>query len=228
MTTSATSLCLPNHTALVAAEDYVNEATASRQPSRVASSIHIAGSGYAARMTSSRRMGALLLIVGYLGVVGGTMAWVVSWWTSELIFPETIVYQSALAVGIGLAGIACWRWTVASRFSDVEARLVRGPTRWMAAASVGFAAAFAADTYQTYDNHRVMFQHSPPGEGFYPHYRLIIAGGSAFVVGLLLAAVGFWILGTATKATTPAPTLRRDTSAERATTEMEQGPHIAG
>lgn len=172
-------------------------------------------------MTSPRRLGALLLIVGYLGVISGTVAWVVSWWTSELSFPETIVFQSALAVGIGLAGIACWRWTVASRSSEVEARLVRGPTRWMAAASVGFAAAFAADTYQTYDNHRVLFQHSPPGEGFYPHYRLIIAGGSAFVVGLLLAAVGFWILGSATKATATAPTPMEDPSSEGTTTEVD-------
>ena len=112
-------------------------------------------------MATQRRIGAFLLIVGYLGVVAGSVAWMVSWSTLAQNDSEVIVYQSALAVGIGLAGLACWRWTVASRSLGVEARLVRSPTRWMAAASVAFAAGFAADTYQTYDNHLSLFSTFP-------------------------------------------------------------------
>jgi hypothetical protein len=101
--------------------------------------------GYASTMISPRRIGALLLILGYLGVVGGSVAWMVTWWTVDPSYAEILVYQSGLALGIGLAGFACWRWTVASRAFGVEARQVRGPARWMAVASVAFAAAFAAD-----------------------------------------------------------------------------------
>jgi hypothetical protein len=58
--------------ALVAVEDYSDEGYS---PSGTAFSVHIAASGYASRMTCPQRLGALLLIIGYLGVVGGTVAW---------------------------------------------------------------------------------------------------------------------------------------------------------
>lgn len=64
----------------------------------------------------------------------------------------------------------------------------------MAAASVVFAAGFTSSTYQTHDNHRQFVQNTHSAFA-YPHYRLIIAGGSANTFGVLLAAVRFLILG---------------------------------
>lgn len=159
---------------------------------------------YASKMLSHRRLGALLLVCGYLGVVGGSVAWVVSYWHFDAGRSETTIYQAALAIGIGLAGFACWRWTVNCRGSDTNSYLARGPTHWMAAASLVLAAAPAAETYETYDNHRQLMQslhqlNRPAVE--YPHYRLLIAGGVALTAGLVLAAVGFWILGVASEMT---------------------------
>ena len=94
--------------------------------------------GYASEMPNSHRIGCLLLIIGYLGVVGGTVAWIVSYW--DLNSLESPVYQAAFAIGVGLAGLACWRWTVACRATHMSSTLVRGPTRWMAGASWVMAA----------------------------------------------------------------------------------------
>lgn len=101
----------------------------------------------------------------------------------------------------GLAGLACWRWTVACRTAHMSSTMVRGPTRWMAAASLVLAAAPASLTYQIYDNQR-QFVHLTQGSHDYPHYRLLIAGGVALTAGLVLAAVGFWILGAALRVPT--------------------------
>jgi hypothetical protein len=133
-----------------------------------------------------------LLIIGYLGVVGGSVAWIVSYW--DLNSLESPVYQAAFAIGIGLAGLACWRWTVACRVTHISPTLVRGPTRWMAAASLVLAAVPASNTYQIYNDHRQFLQLSH-GSHDYPHYRLLITGGVALTAGLLLASIGFWILG---------------------------------
>lgn len=146
-------------------------------------------------MPDRRRIGALLLVFGYLGVVGGSVAWIVSYWNMDPYHVEITVYQTALALGIGLAGLACWRWTATSRSPTT----LRGPTRWMAAASLVLAAAPTAQTYETYDNHRQLLRFPQHASAFYPHYRLLIAGGVAFTAGLLLAAIGFWALGSATR-----------------------------
>jgi hypothetical protein len=156
-------------------------------------------------MLSRRRIGALLLVCGYLGVVAGSVAWLVSDWRIEPFRPEATIYQVALAMGIGLAGFACWRWTVHGRGSDTNSRLVRGPTRWMAAAALVLAAAPAAETYETYDDHRQLLQNARQLFVEYPHYRLLIAGGIAFTAGLVLAAIGFWILGSTSEMTAGSP-----------------------
>jgi hypothetical protein len=93
-----------------------------------------------------------LLIVGYLGVVGGTVA-LIDAYSYEGI-PENTVSQVALGLAIGLAGLACWRWIVSGRTSGVDPVGVSGPTRWMAAAAFVLAAYPAAQAYQTYDNHQ--------------------------------------------------------------------------
>jgi hypothetical protein len=54
--------------------------------------------GYASDMPGYDRIGFFLLIIGYLGVVGGTVAWIVSYW--DLNSLETPIYQGALAIGM--------------------------------------------------------------------------------------------------------------------------------
>ncbi len=96
----------------------------------------------------------------------------------------------------------------------------------MAAASLVLTAAPAAETYQSYDSHRQLLQQVPKASNLYPHYRLIIAGGCAFTAGLVLAPVGFWILGTAFKVTTDtaSSTPGIEHSPVAAVTEIEPAP----
>ncbi len=125
----------------------------------------------------SLRLPGALIILGFLGVV---------FWTIALLIPppptnELWVYEIATTVGYGLAGFACWRWIIGTWNSDRQWSIVRGPSRWMAAASVVTAAGVAALTYLT---HRV---HG----GRYHHFHL--AGDAAGSLGFLMAAAGFWI-----------------------------------
>ena len=124
-------------------------------------------------MPDKRQSGGLLLIFGYVGVVAGTVAFIVSYWYER--FPEETVAYVALGLGIGLAGLACWRWTISCRSLGVDPVVTRSSTHWMAAAALVLAAFPGALTYQVYGLHR-QFSHQATPE--YPHYRLIISGGS--------------------------------------------------
>ena len=66
---------------------------------------------------------------------------------------------------------------------------------------VGIGSSTRSLTYQIYDNQR-QFVYLTQGSHDYPHYRLLIAGGVALTAGLVLAAVGFWILGAALRVPT--------------------------
>jgi len=101
-----------------------------------------------------------------------------------------LVYWVATTAGYGLAGFACWRWIGFEPATPEQAARVRGPSRWMAAASLVTAAGVAA---LTYDLHRV---HSQLGLGS-AHYKLRHAGDLAGTVGFFLAAIGFWIASNA-------------------------------
>ena len=116
--------------------------------------------GYASDMPGYDRIGFFLLIIGYLGVVGGTVAWIVSYSGLELLRDPDI--PRGFGHRNGLAGLACWRWTVVCRTAHMSSTMVRGPTRWMAAASLVLAAAPASLTYQIYDNQR-QFVHLTQG-----------------------------------------------------------------
>jgi len=147
------------------------------------------------------RLPGVLAALGYLGVVAGTVAWIVAFRSTN----EILVDQIAMTVGYGLAGFACWRWMVGCRNANVDRRLARTPSRWMAAASVVTAASFAAITYMYYQNHQYFQQQNGPGF-VDPHYRLRMAGGGAIVLGLLLAGIGFWIASSGIR--TPTGTAR--------------------
>lgn len=144
------------------------------------------------------RLPGFLIALGYLGTVAGTVAWIVAFRPPN----EFFVSQIATTAGYGFAGFACWRWIVGHGQATAEPRLMLSPSRWMAAASVVTAASFAAPTYYFYQEHRFFLQHHAVFGPLYGHYRLQMLGGAAFVVGLLLAGVGFWIASNSVEAQT--------------------------
>jgi hypothetical protein len=145
-------------------------------------------------VATKRRIGGLLLIFGYLGVVAGSIAWIVSYWDEP--GPEGTIYQAALCVGLVMAGVAGWRWTVTGQGHGMPDSANRAPARWMSGSAFVLAAAPAALTYNSFDLHRQMsrFTHSVPS---FPHYRLIMVGGIAFTAGLTITSGGFAILSLA-------------------------------
>jgi hypothetical protein len=137
------------------------------------------------------RLPGALIGLGFAGIVLWTAAYLIA------ILPAsdtaaTIVYWLTTSAGYGLAGYACWRWIVGNWKTEGGAATIRGPVRWMAAASVVTAAGVATLTYNLYQHHPSL---SLGTLDF--HYGLRLAGDFAGTVGFLLAAVGFWIASTA-------------------------------
>lgn len=130
--------------------------------------------GYARRVRNLRLPGALISI-GFVGV----LVWTIAFLIPAPYANEAWVYDIATTAGYGLAGFATWRWIVGNWKAGGDGFLVRGPSRWMAAASVVTAAGVAALTYLT---HRV---HGGP------YYRLHLAGNAVGTLDFLLAALGF-------------------------------------
>ena len=132
----------------------------------------------------------VLCALGYLGVIA---------WLAVTIYVyngnpnEFVVSEVALAVGYGLAGFACWRWIAGSWKEKLDVSVVRGPARVMAAAAVVLAVSPAALAHYSYQEHQFVLGH----DGTDSHYRLIMAGDLAMVLGLLMAAAGFWIAASA-------------------------------
>src|ERR1700688_80038 len=118
------------------------------------------------------RIGALLLALGYLGVAGGTVAQVVPYSARW----EQVFFEAALAVGFGIAGYACWRWTTISRNAPSQPADRNGPTRLMALACCVLALGFGVATYQTYKVHSQLFGMTHGGV-FDPNYAWRLAGG---------------------------------------------------
>jgi hypothetical protein len=153
------------------------------------------------------RLFGSLIVVGYLAVVAGTIAWIVAFdvyhsWSS-------LVSEIAMAIAYGLVGFGCWRSVRACREDDASAKVIRGLTRWVGAASGAMAIAFASQTYMYHKTH-MSFVAFGVRE---PHYNLQIDGGLAFVVGFLLAAVGLWFASSTPRvATEPGLTAISDAS----------------
>lgn len=150
---------------------------------------------YAHRMRNVRLAG-LFAGLGYLGVLAGTIAWIVAFHAID----ESLVFELTTTAGYGLAGWACWRWITTCRNNDTEPESIRGPSRWMAVASVVTAAGFAAVTHEYYESHQFFAVRHLASV---PHYRLQITGGLACVVGFLLAGIGFWVASIRLRAPIP-------------------------
>lgn len=137
------------------------------------------------------RLPGALIGLGFGGIVLWTAAYLAA------VLPTfdvaaTTVYWLTTTAGYGMAGYACWRWIVGSRNAEGGRATIRGPVRWMAAASLVTAAGVATLTYTLYQNHPSL---SLGTLDF--HYGLRLAGDTAGTVGFLLAAVGFWIASNA-------------------------------
>jgi hypothetical protein len=130
------------------------------------------------------RVPRTFIVLGYLGVVAATIAWIVA---SPGLNAAGQIYNILTTVGYGLAGLAWWQWSAAIMTDGSPTRSLRRPSRTMAAGSIVFAIAFAALTENNIRYH--VANHI----AYQPHYRLSVAGGASFVVGLSLAAVGFWL-----------------------------------
>ena len=137
------------------------------------------------------RLPGALIGLGFAGIV---------FWTAACLAGElptfdttaTLVYWLTTTAGYGLAGFACWRWIVGNWKTEDRGATIRGPVRWMAAASVVTAAGVATITYELYQNHPSF---SLGTLDF--HYGLRLAGDVAGTLGFLVAAVGFWIASNA-------------------------------
>ena len=137
------------------------------------------------------RLPGALIALSFVGIVLWTAAYL------SVVLPTydgavIVVYWLTTTAGYGLAGYACWRWIVGSSKAEGGGATIRGPVRWMAAASVVTAAGVAALTYNLYQLH--------PSFSFGAldfHYGLRLAGDVAGTLGFLLAGIGFWIASNA-------------------------------
>jgi hypothetical protein len=133
----------------------------------------------------SLRLPGALIGLGFVGVLAWTIAYLIA------IAPDTptgLVYWLTTTAGYALAGFACWRWIVGNWNAKEDGSAIRGPSRWMAAATLVTAAGVAALTYQVYQER--------PGfalDNIDFHYGLRLGGDAAGTLGFLFAAAGFWI-----------------------------------
>jgi hypothetical protein len=147
------------------------------------------------------RLPGVLIVLGYVGIATGTVAWLVA--LGHINPWEFYLANATPTAGFALAGFACWWWIVACRAAKTDPRLQRVASRLMSAASVITAAGWAAVIYFYYQNHQSIVHsqiHGAPSTAVLdPHYRLRMAGGASIAVGLLLAGIGFWIASSATR-----------------------------
>jgi hypothetical protein len=137
------------------------------------------------------RLAGTLIGFGFAGVVVWTAAYLAA------VLPTanataTVVYWLTTTAGYGLAGYACWRWIVGSWKAGAGGTTIRGPVRWMAAASLVTAAGVATLTYVLYEDNPSF---SLSTIDF--HYGLRLAGDVVGTLGFLVAALGFWMASNA-------------------------------
>jgi hypothetical protein len=148
-------------------------------------------------MRSDRLFGPLIL-VGYLAIIAGTIAWNIAFGNYRQ--KAFLASEIAMTIAYGLVGFGCWRSTRACRNDEASARVMRVLTRWVAAASGVMAVAFSFSTYEYHKIHSSFVANRITE----PHYNLQIDGGLAFVAGFLLAAIGLWFASDTTRVATEA------------------------
>jgi hypothetical protein len=149
----------------------------------------------------SFRLPPLLLVVGFLGVVGGAISWLIGFAT--ITSGSMIVIQLAPPIGYGLVGLAWWQWKSAVQAGSAAAIAMRRSSRILSLASV-----ITSFTYLALLHGDLRFRSELPnhGAGFYePHWNLHLAGYAAAGGGFLIAAVGLWIGSTVSAQPNPTP-----------------------
>lgn len=140
------------------------------------------------------RNGGILCALGYLGLVAFLVVVLYVYHDAPV---QDLLGDVAQTVGYGLAGLACWRWIAGSWKANLDLEVARGAARWMSAAAVLLAVVPSVSAYSKYEGHGLVLVHN---HGIDPHYRLIMAGYFADVLGLLIVAAGFWIASTSRRA----------------------------
>jgi hypothetical protein len=139
----------------------------------------------------SLRLVQLLILVGFLGVIGGSIAWIVGFSVTNR---TDLVINLAPPIGYGLVGVAWWQWLPATQAVGTAVKSIRRSSRILALASVitglGYLAIFYQDLRLTY---------SLPGADHFPNFRLQLAVSAASAVGFFLAASGLWVASNITE-----------------------------
>jgi hypothetical protein len=138
--------------------------------------------------TSTFRLPGLLLLLGFLGVVAGTIGYMVGFVT----FTAGAAFAEFLGAPIGylLVGVAWWQWTPGVQSGEIAARSMRRTSLTLVLASLVTSLSYLGRLYGS-----LRFRYSlPSNTNFYlPHFRLQLAADAATGVGFIFSAVGFWI-----------------------------------
>jgi len=137
--------------------------------------------------TPTFRLPGFLLLIGSLGIVGGTIGWIVGFGfaASVAFFAD----QLGAPVGYLLVGLAWWQWTESVQAGGAAVPAFVCGTRVLAFAALSTSITFLANLYGN-----LRFLYLGPGKNLrLPHFRLQLACYAAEGVGFLIAAVGFWI-----------------------------------
>jgi hypothetical protein len=143
----------------------------------------------------SLRLSRLLLLAGFVGIVAGTITWMVG---GSVTSGSWLIQQLAAPIGYGLVGWAWWQWMQGSSAGSMETRAVRRSSRTLALASAVTSLAYFASLYGN-----LRFRYATHYPLYPPHFNLHNEGYGAAGVGFLLAAVAFWIAPAATRSAEP-------------------------
>jgi hypothetical protein len=137
--------------------------------------------------TSTFRLPSLFLLVGFLGVVAGTIG-------SMVDYGVTLTMGTAFAeflgapIGYLLVGVAWWQWTPGALAGDIAAKSMRRASLTLMLAAVATSITYFGELYGY-----LRFRYSYPNVSYQAHFRLQLAAEAASAVGFVLAAVGFWV-----------------------------------
>jgi hypothetical protein len=141
--------------------------------------------------STSFRLAQLLILLGFLGVIGGAIAWIVGF---SVTSGTDLVINLAPPIGYGLVGAAWWQWLPAAQEVGTAVKSMRRSSRILASASAITGLGYLAIFYQD-----LRFIYSLPSGVHPPNSRLQLAVSAANAVGFFLAASGLWVASNLTK-----------------------------